>query len=50
MNPNTYLVPILGIYGVELTKNGQAMPVYFVMMRNVQEFNRDNLDYEDIVH
>jgi hypothetical protein len=26
------------------------MPIYFLMMRHVQPFNRDNLDYEDVVH
>jgi hypothetical protein len=31
MNPNTYVAPILGVYTLTITKNGNSLPVYFVL-------------------
>ena len=31
MNPNTHITPILGVYTLTITKNGNTLPVHFVL-------------------
>ena len=44
MNPNTYLVPILGLFVIEVTKDSMQIPIHLLMMRNVRDFDRNILD------
>lgn len=50
MNPNTYLIPLLGLYTVIINKNGIAMPIYFEMKRSVRDFDRECLEEDDMVY
>jgi hypothetical protein len=50
MNPNTYLVPLLGVFTVEIYKNDQTMPIHFVIMKNMKGYDKKTLETDDIVH
>lgn len=50
MNPNTYLVPLLGVFTVEISKNGQIMPIHFIIMKNIKNFDKNSFEGDDIVH
>ena len=39
MNPNTYISPILGVYNMTLTREGVSLPMYFMIKRNVRNFD-----------
>ena len=43
MNPNTYLVPILGAYKLKLLENEDITPIAFVLMRDVLDINRNQI-------
>lgn len=50
MNPHTYLVPLLGVFTVEISKNDSMMPIHFIIMKNMKGFDKMYLDQEDIMH
>ncbi|CDW83708.1 phosphatidylinositol-4-phosphate 5-kinase [Stylonychia lemnae] len=47
MNPSTHLSPILGVFNMNLTKNGVQLPIYFTIQRNIQEFDPTSLENDD---
>lgn len=49
MNPNTHITPILGVYTLNINKNGQALPVYFVLLRHIRSFDLQSLESDDLV-
>lgn len=47
MNPNTYLVPILGAYKLRLQKSKDAAPIAFILMRDALDIRRSDLGPHD---
>ena len=50
MNPNTYITPILGVYTLLIKKGGNSLPIYFVLQRNIQGYDRRNLEEDDFTY
>jgi hypothetical protein len=50
MNPHTYLVPILGVFVIEITKDQSQIPIHLILMRNVRDFDRAELEEDDIMY
>lgn len=48
MNPATYLTPILGAYQLNIQRNGSSLPVYFILQRNIQDFDIRCLEEDDL--
>lgn len=44
MNPNTHISPILGVYTLNITKNGNTLPVHFVLLRHIRSFDLQSLE------
>jgi hypothetical protein len=49
MNPNTHITPILGAFSLTISKNGNALPVYFVLLRHIRNFDLSSLESDDLV-
>ena len=50
MNPNTHLIPILGVYTLTIHKgNNSALPLYFVIQRHIRSFDLKSLESDDLV-
>ena len=49
MNPNTHISPILGVYTLTISKNGNTLPVYFVLQRHIRSFDLASLESDDLV-
>lgn len=49
MNPNTHITPILGVFTLIITKNGNALPVHFVLLRHIRSFDLSSLESDDLV-
>ena len=50
MNPNTHLIPILGVYTLTIQKgNNSALPLYFVIQRHIRSFDLKSLESDDLV-
>jgi hypothetical protein len=50
MNPNTHLVPILGVYTLTIHKGtNSALPLYFVIQRHIRSFDLKSLENDDLV-
>jgi hypothetical protein len=50
MNPNTHLIPILGVYTLTIQKgNNSNLPLYFVIQRHIRSFDLKSLENDDVV-
>lgn len=49
MNPNTHITPILGVFTLTITKNGNTLPVHFVIQRHIRSFDLSSLESDDLV-
>lgn len=49
MNPQTHLIPILGVYSLNVTKNGKSLPVFFLIQRHIRSFDLKALENDDLV-
>lgn len=49
MNPNTHITPILGAYTLTINKNGNSLPVHFVLLRHIRSFDLSSLEKDDMV-
>ena len=47
MNPQTHLIPILGVYSLTVTKNGDSLPFFFLIQRHVRSFDLKALENDD---
>ena len=47
MNPNTHLSPILGVFSMNLSRNGLSLPIYFTIQRNITEFDLNSFENDD---
>lgn len=47
MNPNTYLVPILGAYKMKLQKSSDVTPIAFIIMRDALDISRYEIGPND---
>eukprot|EP00347_Sterkiella_histriomuscorum_P012367 403368858 len=47
MNPHTKLTPVLGVYNMKLKRDGESMHIYFVLQRNIQDFDDQSLEEDD---
>ena len=49
MNPITHITPILGVFTLNITKNGNNLPVHFVLLRHIRGFDLSSLESDDLV-
>jgi hypothetical protein len=49
MNPQTHLIPILGVYSLNVTRNGNCLPVHFLIQRHIRSFDLKALENDDLV-
>ncbi len=49
MNPQTHLIPILGVYSLTVTRNGNSLPVFFLIQRHIRSFDLKALENDDLV-
>ena len=50
MNPQTHLIPILGVYSLTVTKNGKSLPVFFLIQRHIRSFDLKSMENDDLVY
>jgi hypothetical protein len=50
MNPNTHLIPILGVYTLTISKgNNATLPIYFVIQRHIRSFDLKSIENDNVI-
>ncbi len=50
MNPDTNISPMLGAFSMKLRREGDSLPVYFMIQKNVNESDTSTLESDDLVY
>lgn len=48
MNPNTHITPLLGVFMMKLNRDTSSLPIYFILQRNVRNFDMASLEFDDL--